>query len=204
MRIKILMLLTIFMISTFCNIEVRAEKSNNISEGKISNLVLLAQPHKGPRYAHRVAHAIISAAHKVKLNNTDLQSKFPEMIAATASIESDYSMASRPCVGIMQLNVRVHTQEYRKLGLDPYNLEDNVLLGAMELATHYNHSSRGNILSSRSGSYDRLAYMWGRYNGSGSHGSYAHKALKVYHKIHENKMETIKPPSRKHKKHKIK
>lgn len=101
-----------------------------------------------------------------------------EVVAATAAVESGFSMKSGPCIGIMQIHPATYRERYKRSGLNPNRLRDNIRLGSRELARHYR------VASSRSGSERRrLAFMWGRYNGSGMHSAYVRKALKAYDAI---------------------
>ena len=74
---------------------------------------------------------------------------------------------------------RTFNAYYAKSGLNPRNVEDNIRLGAWELADKAKMSSKAKsriALASRGG----LSRMWGRYNGAGSRSGYvlrAHRTL---------------------------
>jgi soluble lytic murein transglycosylase-like protein len=106
----------------------------------------------------------------------------PYIVASTGYIESEFSMASRPCMGIMQVERRTFRSEYAKSGLDPMDLEDNIRLGAWELADKAKMSVRAKsriALASRG----VLSRMWGRYNGAGSRSGYVRRAHLTYTRI---------------------
>lgn len=84
-------------------------------------------------------------------------------VVATAYVESEFSMNSGPCIGIMQV------QRGAK-GLNPYKLRDNIELGCAELGRDL---KRGRSLTN----------MWGRYNGCGSHGAYVRRVRRVWDRL---------------------
>ena len=93
---------------------------------KIAELIKMVQPRKGQSYADQLADTIVKEAKRYKLD--------PLVVATTAYIESEFNMVSQPCIGIMQVERRTYRASYAKSGLNPYNLKDNVRLGAWELA----------------------------------------------------------------------
>jgi hypothetical protein len=132
---------------------------------KIAGLIKLVQPRKGQAYADRVAETIVKEAKRYNLD--------PFVVATTAYIESEFSMSSKPCMGIMQIERRTYREHYAKSGLKPMDLEDNIRLGAWELADKAKMSNKNQVaLASRGG----LSRMWGRYNGAGSRSSYVRRA----------------------------
>lgn len=143
---------------------------------KLAALVRMAQPRKGDAYARKVASAIV---HSARLQRID-----PYLVAATGYCESEFSMASRPYIGIMQVSGSL-ARYYARLGYryDIRTIEGNIGLGAHVLARHGRSSrldraslpSRG-TLTSRS----RLAYAVGRYNGSGAGSSYTSRVMRAY------------------------
>lgn len=148
---------------------------------KIAGLIKMVQPRKGSSYADHVADIIIKEAKRYNLD--------PYVVATTAYIESEFSMKSRPCMGIMQIERRTYRSDLAKSGLNPMDLEDNIRLGAWELALKAKNRSSSRIaLASRGG----LSRMWGRYNGAGSRSSYVRRAHLVYARIKNGNSETWK------------
>ena len=139
---------------------------------KIAGLIKLVQPRKGQSYADHVANIICQEAKRYNID--------PYIIATTAYIESEFSMASRPCIGIMQVERRTYRALYAKSGLKPNDLEDNIRLGAWELADKAKNRSQSRIALASRG---ELSRMWGRYNGAGPKSSYVRKAHLVYSRI---------------------
>jgi len=103
------------------------------------------------------------------------------VIVTTAYIESGFDMNSKPCVGVMQ----IWLPSWRSDGdtrLNPWDLKDNILLGAQELARK----------KPASNTEESLRVMWGRYNGSGPDGAYAGRALRVYEILVNDSLQEIK------------
>lgn len=143
---------------------------------KLASLVRMAQPRKGSAYAQKVATAIVKASRVHRID--------PYLIAATGYCESEFSMASKPYVGIMQVSGSL-ARYYARLGYryDIHTIDGNIRLGTHVLARHGRSGrfdraslpSRG-TLTSRS----RLSYAVGRYNGSGSGSSYTSRVMRAY------------------------
>ncbi len=162
--------------------QVKAHPSNKVIEKKIivdsgvekkiAGLIKLVQPRKGQSYADHVAKVICQEAKRYNLD--------PYIVATTAYIESEFSMVSRPCIGIMQVERRTYRASYAKSGLKPNDLEDNIRLGAWELADKAKNRSTSRIALASRGDLSR---MWGRYNGAGPRSSYVRKAHLVYNRI---------------------
>ena len=162
--------------------QVKAHPSNKVVEKKIivdsgvekkiAGLIKLVQPRKGQSYADHVAKVICQEAKRYNLD--------PYIVATTAYIESEFSMVSRPCIGIMQVERRTYRASYAKSGLKPSDLEDNIRLGAWELADKAKNRSTSRIALASRGDLSR---MWGRYNGAGPRSSYVRKAHLVYNRI---------------------
>ena len=123
---------------------------------KIAELIKMVQPRKGQSYADQLADTIVKEAKRYKLD--------PLVVATTAYIESEFNMVSQPCIGIMQVERRTYRASYAKSGLNPYNLKDNVRLGAWELADKAKSVNRSRVALASRGTLSR---MWGRYNGAG-------------------------------------
>jgi soluble lytic murein transglycosylase-like protein len=116
---------------------------------RISQFVYTVRHKLGRKYADRVADAIVTSARRNGLS--------PAMVATTAYIESEFEMTSKPCIGIMQILPSTARNAFGKSGLNPYDLEDNIEMGARYLALHYGKYARSysvnrGTLASRSGS----------------------------------------------------
>ena len=149
---------------------------------KIAGLIKMVQPRKGQAYADHVAEVIIKEAKRYKLD--------PYIVASTGYIESEFSMVSKPCMGIMQVERKTFNRKYRKSGLKPMDLEDNIRLGAWELADKAKMSNRAKsriALASRGG----LSRMWGRYNGAGPNSGYVRRAHLTYARIKSKSLSDI-------------
>jgi soluble lytic murein transglycosylase-like protein len=133
----------------------------------VEHLIRSRHPEKGPHYAKVVAGLVIENARAAHLP--------VEVVAATAAVESGFSMKSGPCIGMMQVNPATYRERYKKSGLNPYKLRDNIRIGTRELARHYQETASRSLNDRR-----RLSIMWGRYNGSGPHSAYVRRALKTY------------------------
>jgi hypothetical protein len=162
-----------------------ASKNKTADSGakkKIAGLIKMVQPRKGQAYADRVAGSIVKEANRYGLD--------PYVVASTAYIESEFSMASRPCIGIMQVERRTFNAYYAKSGLNPRNVEDNIRLGAWELADKAKMSNKAKsriALASRGG----LSRMWGRYNGAGSRSGYVRRAHLTYSRLKSKSIEEL-------------
>jgi hypothetical protein len=177
-------------------------KATDHEKERISQLIYAVRCKAGRKYADRVAGAIVTSARRNGLP--------PMMVAATAYIESEFSMTSKPCVGIMQVLLSTARSIFGKSGLDPYDLEDNIELGSRELALYYwkyirSHFGSRVTLASRGTSEKArdthsastrpvltkeqqmlvMRYTWGRYNGSGMNGGYQRRAIKVLKRLTE-------------------
>lgn len=139
-------------------------------EDRLASVIYGMQPRRGHEYAARVADMVMADARREHLS--------PEVIAATATVESHFDMRSGPCIGIMQVNPRTARERYSESGLSSHSIGGNLRMGASELARHYDEAGRGGR-SERS----RLAVMWGRYNGAGPHSGYVRRCMAAYHQI---------------------
>ena len=120
---------------------------------KISKFIKLVQPRYSQSYIQKIVDAIMKYSAKFKVD--------PYVLASTAYVESEFKMTSRPCIGIMQL-VRASIRFYDpKRIFDPYTIDGNIAIGALELSSHLKKYSRGHLP-------DRTAYrnMYRSYNGS--------------------------------------
>ena len=90
----------------------------------------------------------------------------------------------------MQVERKTFNWKYRKSGLKPMDLEDNIRLGAWELADKAKMSNRAKsriALASRGG----LSRMWGRYNGAGPNSGYVRRAHLAYARIKSKSLSDI-------------
>lgn len=165
---------------------VKAEKINQDAKASVSNsakdkldkkvkifkFIKLVQPKYTDSYVQKIVDAIFKYGDKYKVE--------PYIIASTAYVESEFSMRSRPCIGIMQVLRSSLRWLNPKKEYDPYTIDGNIALGTKELSMHIKRDvNRGNLVD-RSSSNDRiLRYMWGKYNGAGSRSYYSTKTLKV-------------------------
>ena len=143
---------------------------------KIFKFIKLVQPKYSDSYIQKIVDAIFKYGNKYKVE--------PYVIVSTAYVESEFSMKSGPCIGIMQVYKPSLRWLNPKKEYDPYTIDGNIALGTKELSLSLpNNLNRGNIID-RSSANDRgLKIMWGKYNGSGSRGYYSTKTLNVMRKI---------------------
>ena len=157
-------------------VKVHPKPASTIDESgdrkKIAELIKMVQPRKGQSYADQLADTIVKEAKRYKLD--------PMVVATTAYIESEFNMVSKPCIGIMQVERRTYRASYAKSGLNPYNLKDNVRLGAWELADKAKSVSRSRVALASRGTLSR---MWGRYNGAGPNSGYVRRAFNTYNQL---------------------
>lgn len=178
---------------------VKAEKINQDAKASVSNsakdkldkkvkifkFIKLVQPKYTDSYIQKIVDAIFKYGDKYKVE--------PYIIASTAYVESEFSMRSRPCIGIMQVLRSSLRWLNPKKEYDPYTVDGNIALGAKELSMHIRRNvNRGNLVD-RSSSNDRtLRYMWGKYNGAGSRSYYSSKTLKVMHTLVSKDLDEIR------------
>ena len=136
-------------------------------EARLASVIYGMQPRRGHAYAEQVAGLVMADARREHLR--------PEVIAATATVESHFDMRSGPCIGIMQVNPRTARERYSRSGLSSHSIGGNLSMGASELARHYDKA--------RGGERSRLAVMWGRYNGAGPRSGYVRRCMAAYHQI---------------------
>lgn len=164
-------------------VSIADQTQNNIAE-----YILSVQPRKGKTYAQHLAKTICAASEKYGVS--------PYIVAATAKVESDFVMHLRPCIGIMQVS-KNEARNAKKIGLNAYDLEDNIYVGAWCLSKYnkemlskrYKKATKERVrsLTSRSSVHlDRttnLRRMLGRYNGCGPNGKYVDRVIRISHKI---------------------
>jgi soluble lytic murein transglycosylase-like protein len=147
---------------------------------KISTFIKLVQPKYSSSYISKIVDSIFKYSEKYKVN--------PYTIAATAYVESEFSMQSKPCIGIMQL-VKSSAKYYNpNKQYNPYTLDGNIAIGTIELSHHlHRYNSRGE-LPGRSA----LKRAYERYNGSNLKKSYANKALLVQIRLENLSTDNLK------------
>ena len=148
-------------------------KSRHRDRDRIAEFVATVQPKKGKAYARRVARAIRRSAGATGIS--------PDVLLATGYVESELRMTSGPCVGLMQVHPRTLREMCRRIPaarrLDPRRVEDNIQLGALELAGYYRR------VPAKSGRTTRLRHALGRYNGAGPNSGYVRRVSTVLRRI---------------------
>ena len=147
---------------------------------KISNFIKLVQPKYSNSYISKIVDSIFKYSEKYKVN--------PYMIASTAYVESEFSMQSKPCIGIMQL-VRSSAKYYNpNRQYNPYTLDGNIAIGTVELSHHLKkYGSRGELPGRGA-----IKRVYERYNGSANKNSYANKALLVQIRLENLSIDSLK------------
>ncbi len=148
---------------------------------KVEKFIKLVQPKYSDSYIKKISELIFKYADKYKLD--------PYILVTTAYIESDFNMKSTPCIGMMQILRSTYRSDYSKTGYNPYTLEGNIALGALELSDHlYSQKvvDRAKILDRH------RAFMFGRYNGSGRNSSYTKKAMITLNRIKTEPISKLK------------
>ena len=147
---------------------------------KISKFIKLVQPKYSDSHISKIVNSIFKYSEKYKVN--------PYMIASTAYVESEFSMQSKPCIGIMQL-IRSSAKYYNpNRQYNPYTLDGNIAIGTVELSHHLKkYNSRGDLPGR---SAVKRAYE--RYNGSVNKYSYANKALLVQIRLENLSIDSLK------------
>lgn len=139
---------------------------------KVEQFIHLVQPKYSASYIKKITDSIFKYSEKYHLD--------PYILVTTAYMESEFNSKSTPCIGVMQVLYSTYRSDYRTSGYNPYTLEGNIALGALELRDHLKkvvNVDRGKILDRH-----RL-YMFSRYNGSSSRGRYATTALRTLSRI---------------------
>jgi len=163
------------------NQNAKASVSNSVKNKldkklKIFKFIKLVQPKYSDSYTQKIVDAIFKYGNKYKIE--------PYVIASTAYVESEFSMKSGPCIGIMQVYKPSLRWLNPKKEYDPYTIDGNIALGVKELSLSLpSNINRGNVIDRSSANERGLKIMWGKYNGSGSRGYYSTKTLNVMRKI---------------------
>lgn len=160
-------------------ISVSNSKDKLDKKEKISKFIKLVQPRYSQSYIQKIVDAIMKYSAKFKVD--------PYVLASTAYVESEFKMTSRPCIGIMQL-VRASIRFYDpKRIFDPYTIDGNIAIGALELSSHLKKYSRGHLP-------DRTAYrnMYRSYNGSYLKNKYSIKTMLVQNRLEKLSIDALK------------
>ena len=188
--IRILIALALLSITTSAfakeiNQIAKTSVSNSVKDkldkkNKIIAFIKLVQPRYSTTYATRIADAIFKSSEKYHVD--------PMLVVSTAYVESEFSMHSKPCIGIMQLvksSVRFFDP---KKSLNPYDVEDNIELGVKEISYHLKRTTRRGITPDHSSTSRALQ----RYNGSRIKVSYAIKVLLVKNRLIKYSIDSLK------------
>ena len=151
------------------------KKANDVkleNRKKVEQFINLVQPKYSVSHIKRITDAIFKYSEKYHLD--------PYVLVTTAYMESEFNSKSRPCIGVMQVLYSTYRSDYKNTGYNPYTLEGNIALGALELRDHLNKV----VDIDRSKVLDRhRAFMFGRYNGSGSKSRYSKRALRTLSRL---------------------
>ena len=186
--IGIILILSVFPVQGYkinqtakASVNIKAQDVKLENKLKVEKFIKLVQPKYSDSYVKKISELIFKYADKYKLD--------PYILVTTAYIESDFNMKSSPCIGIMQILRSTYRSDYSKSGYNPYTLEGNIALGALELSDHL-YSQK---IVDRSKVLDRhRAYMFGRYNGSGRNSRYTQKAMTTLSRIKTEPISKLK------------
>ena len=171
-------------------LEVKVNKGELAKRNKIKGFIKLVKPKYSESYIAKIVEAMFLYGKKYKVD--------PYIIASTAYVESEFSMNSRPCIGMMQVLKSTARYIDPKREYNPYTVYGNVALGTKELSMHLRKTvRRGSTMDRASGSSRSLRYMWGKYNGAGTNSRYSSKVLKVLRTICANDLTHLKTKLRK-------
>jgi hypothetical protein len=166
-------------------LEVKVNKGELAKRNKIKGFIKLVNPKYSDSYIAKIVEAMFIYGKKYKVD--------PYIIASTAYVESEFSMKSKPCIGMMQVLKSTARYIDPKRQYDPYTVYGNIALGTKELSTHLRRTvRRGSTMDRASGSSRNLRYMWGKYNGAGTQSRYSGKVLKVLQIICMNDLSHLK------------
>jgi len=170
--------------------EVKVGKGELAKRNKIKGFIKLVKPKYSDSYIAKIVDAIFRYGKKYNVE--------PYVIVSTAYVESEFSMSSRPCIGIMQILKSTLRYLNPKNQYNPYTIDGNIALGAKELSQHlHGDVNRGSTLDRSASTNRRLRYMWGRYNGAGTSSKYSYKTLKVIHTLAFSDLHAIQSKLRK-------
>ncbi len=166
-------------------LEVKVNKGELAKRNKIKGFIKLVKPKYSESYIAKIVEAMFIYGKKYKVD--------PYIIASTAYVESEFSMKSKPCIGMMQVLKSTARYIDPKRQYNPYTVYGNIALGTKELSAHLRHTvRRGSTMARASGSSRNLRYMWGKYNGAGTQSRYSSKVLKVLQTICMNDLSHLK------------
>lgn len=157
-----------------------SDKDKLDKKSKIYNFIKLVQPKYTNSYISKIADSIMKYGNKYDVD--------PYLITSTAYVESEFSMRSRPCNGIMQLLKSTPKYYDPKKQYDPYTVDGNIAIGTIELSHHiHKNTNRGESPNRAS-----TRYALKRYNGSHSQVSYAIKVMRVKFRLETLSLESLK------------
>ena len=165
-------------------VSVSTSKDKLDKKEKISKFIKLVQPKYSQSYIQKMVNAFMKYGEKFKVD--------PYILASVAYVESEFKMTSKPCIGIMQL-VRPSIRYYDpKRVYDPYTIDGNVAIAAIELRHHLNKHTRNKYP-------DRSSYrsMYRSYNGSYLKNRYSVKAMLVQYRLEHLSFESLRSKLRK-------
>ena len=155
-------------------------KSNDDKRIKIEKFIKLVQPKYSSEKCEKIANIIFQKSDVYKID--------PYLTASVAYVESEFSMNSRPCIGMMQLtrgSIRYYDPKRKH---NPYSVEGNFEIGLVEMSHHFSNLSKNSSIPSRSTTRQVLL----RYNGSRLKYTYAVKVLRVKNRLEKLNIEEIK------------
>ena len=163
----------------------KSEKDKLYKKNKIFQFIKLVQPKYSNSYIQKIVDAIFKYGNKYDVD--------PYVIASTAYVESEFSMKSKPCIGIMQLLRSTSKFFDPKKQYDPYQIDGNIAIGTIELSHHLKRANP------RGGYPDRNSFKraYERYNGSYAKKRYAIKALLVQIRLEQLSIDKLKLKLRK-------
>ena len=158
----------------------KSEKDKLDKKNKIFQFIKLVQPKYSNSYIQKIVDAIFKYGYKYNVD--------PYAIVSTAYIESEFSMNSKPCIGIMQLLRSTAKYFDPKRQYNPYQLDGNIAIGTLELSHHLK------TYTPRGGFPDRNSFKraFERYNGSNSKKRYATKALLVQIRLEQLSIDKLR------------
>ena len=152
---------------------------------KIFKFIKLVQPKYSTTYIKKIVDAIFKYSVKYKID--------PYIITTTAYVESEFSMRSGPCIGIMQVYQPTLKWLNPKKEYNPYTIDGNIGLGTKELSLNMPKSfRRGKLANRASNDPNALAVMWGKYNGAGSKSKYVDRCFNALRKLALKNIDELK------------
>ena len=115
-------------------LEVKVNKGELAKRNKIKGFIKLVNPKYSESYIAKIVEAMFIYGKKYKVD--------PYIIASTAYVESEFSMKSKPCIGMMQVLKSTARYIDPKRQYNPYTVYGNIALGTKELSMHLRHTVR--------------------------------------------------------------